>query len=73
MVGDDSLEVLTTTISRPFGVECKNRKCESGIVLGSFVSEFPTLNQTLVRCPGCGQQSVYSRHDLREFPGCTSR
>jgi hypothetical protein len=66
MTSDVSHEFLTTS-ARYYGVACKNRSCTSGIVLGTFLTELPTLNETLIRCPDCKQQSAYSRRDLLEL------
>ena len=63
---------------RPYGVECKNKDCHSGIILGDYmtrpqragevVSFIVMEKATKIRCQSCGHEYEYTQDDLREFP-----
>jgi hypothetical protein len=59
-----------------FGVECKNPKCHSGLILGDYMSRpqskgeamtFISIKAGKLLCPSCGKTYEYDRNDLREF------
>ncbi len=63
----------------PFGVECKNQDCHTGIILGDvWVQdqplrqgdriEFIVLRPTNLRCRDCQREYEYTQADLRRFP-----
>ena len=63
---------------RQYGVECKNRHCNAGIILGTYMTR-PELGGEIVsfvvvkkagrlKCPACGQEYEYDQPDIREFP-----
>jgi hypothetical protein len=64
---------------RPYGVECKNPRCGTGITLGRYRRprkqsgggdrlSFPVVKLGTVKCPDCGEEHEYDQGDLREFP-----
>jgi hypothetical protein len=68
----------------PFGVECKNQDCRTGIILGDMlVADQPlrggaaidivVLRPTHLKCPGCQTVREYTQDDLRQFPNAPPR
>jgi hypothetical protein len=62
---------------RDYGVECKNRRCNSRIVLGGYMAPLrsgedpiPLIRFTArkVTCANCYNTYQYEHSDLREFP-----
>jgi hypothetical protein len=63
---------------RQYGVECKTKDCNYGIILGDYMTQpqqggdvisFVVLQApTKFRCPACDQEHEYTQTDLRMFP-----
>jgi hypothetical protein len=66
------------SVERAYGVECKNKECHTGIILGSYitrperggdlVSFVVVRKEGTVKCPTCGASHEYGQADIREFP-----
>jgi hypothetical protein len=62
----------------PFGFECGNPECRTGIVMGEMLVRpihagdlvtFVEVTPGRLKCPECGREQKYTQADLREFPG----
>jgi len=66
------------SVEKAYGVECKNKECHTGIILGTYmtrperggdlVSFVVMKNAGVVKCPNCGASHEYDQADIREFP-----
>jgi hypothetical protein len=59
-----------------YGVECKNTECNTGIILGSYMTRpdrgdivsFVVVKKAgRVKCPDCKKEYEYDQGDIREF------
>ena len=63
---------------RAYGVECKTEGCQTGIILGSYLTSPENARDLVsfvvvkkagsVKCPVCGKEHEYGQPDIREFP-----
>lgn len=63
---------------RQYGVKCKNKACNAGIILGSYMTRpqrggdivsFVVVKKAgRVRCLACGQEYEYDQPDIEEVP-----
>jgi hypothetical protein len=64
-------------MERRYGVECKNGECKAPIIFARYMANPETdidsspnveINPGRLRCPRCGDDSIYAMEDLMEFP-----
>lgn len=63
---------------RSYGVECKSPGCDTGIILGTYMTrperggdviQFVVVKKAgSVRCPTCSNEHSYDQGEIREFP-----
>jgi hypothetical protein len=65
------------SVEKSYGVECKNKKCRTGIILGTYMTRPERSGDIIsfvvvtkagrVKCPSCGQEHEYDSPDIREL------